>query len=304
MPVCLSIVLFLFTLFLRAIKWTYILKIKEQVSWRNGYHTIMISNMVNFILPVRFGEILKLYVINKVSGTSYSTSVSSTLVDKFSHLLIAMILLLFTPAAGFRFSQWSGKYVIFLALFVVLLALLFLFGIRCLEILKKGVSSLASSVGIGQRKVEALSKNKFTFFLGETLEKANISEFSKGNIFIIVLTSFIILSLDGACNYFIIRAFGINITWLQGILAACFFNLMFILPTPPVQIGTAEMYPVFIFSWGLGLPSGVISSTAVLWHLLTTLVLLLLGVCSLIFLGVGPRTLNKNIREKGAEAKS
>lgn len=57
-------------------------------------------------------------------------------------------------------------------------------------------------------------------------------------------------------------------TWFQETLAACFVNLLFILPTPPGQIGTAEMYPVLIFSWGLGLPSSIISSVAIFWHLL------------------------------------
>ena len=302
--VCLSVVFLFFAIFLRAFKWTYILRLKEDLTWRNGYHTIVISILVNFIFPVRFGEFLKLYIIKKISGVSYPSSISATLSDRFSHLLIVLMFLLFTPMAGFELSQWSARFIGFLVIFVIFLFSFFFWGIRFFEIFERGIKRLLSLFRGDQYNVDDFSKSKLICFFRETLERMNISEFSKWNLFVIVLLSVIIISVDGICYYFIIKAFGVPITWLQGTLAACFMQLMFILPTPPGQVGTAEMYPVLIFSWGLGLPSSIISSAAILWHLLTTAVFVVLGLCSAVSLGVDLRTILDKIREQKLQEKS
>ncbi|MBA7696203.1 hypothetical protein ES703_104846 [subsurface metagenome] len=274
------------------------MSLKEEVTWRNGYHTIMISNMINFIFPVRFGEVLKLYIINKVSGASYPSSISSTLSDKFSHLLCMLIFLLFTPLAGFEFSQWSSRFVLFFILFLILLSSLFIFGIRFLEFFERCINGSLSLFRRNKYEVNLLSKSRLISFCQETLEKINISSFTKGNVLTIVLLSFIIISLDGICYYFIIKAFGVPITWVQGCIGACFMQLMFILPSPPAQVGTAEMYPVLIFSFGLGLSSTVIPSAAILWHLLTTIIFIMLGFCSALSLGLNLGSIFRNVREE------
>jgi uncharacterized protein (TIRG00374 family) len=284
--VCASIIFFFATLLVRAIKWTYVLRLKEHATWKNGYHTNMISNMSNFILPIRFGEIAKLYIINKVDDVSYTSSISATLIDRFSHLFIMAILLLFTPTAGFVFFQRSTGILLFIIPLAIFLVLLFIFGSRSLGILRASTQRVLSFLIRDRTKGDRSSASKVYLFCREILEKMNISTFTKVNLIIIVFFSLIVISLDGICFYFIIRAFSLPITWFQGVLAACLMNLMFILPTPPGQIGTAEMYPVLIFSGGLGFPSSVISSMAILWHLLTTTVLIVLGVYSTVTLGI------------------
>lgn len=257
----------------------------------------MISNMINFIFPIRLGEILKLYIINKVSGITYPTSISATLSDRFSHLLCILIFLLFTPMAGFELSQWSSRFVLFFVIFLILSVCLFIFGTRLLDVVAKWLRGLLLLLQVDQDRIEDLSEGRLISFCRETLEKIKISGFSKGNLLVIASSSFVIVSLEGICYYFIIRAFGVHITWLQGALAACFMNLMFILPTPPAQVGTAEMYPVLIFSFGLDLSYSIVSSVAILWHVLTSIIFVLLGFCSAVSLGVGLGTIFLKIRE-------
>jgi len=294
--VCLSLAVFFVAIFLRVIKWIYIIKLTEYVSLRDGYHTIMISNMVNFILPVRAGEILKLYLINKSSGITYQASITATLWDRASHIILMMLFLLFTPLAGFKFSQWTSSYIVFFSLFIIFIVLLFVLGTRCLDILQKSAIFFSNLVKIDRRRVDNLSESKFISFCRETLEKLNISSFTKRSLLLIVLLTCIIISLDGICYYLIIMAFDIHITWLQGTLAACLMCLAFILPTPPGLVGTAEIYPVLIFSLGLGLPDAVISSAAVLWHLLTIVFIIVLGICSLSALGLRLGSLLRSAR--------
>lgn len=201
MPIVGSIFFLLVAIVVRDLKWTYVLRLMDQVSWKNGYHTIMISNMMNFILPIRFGEILKLYIINKVGDVSYSSSISATLTDRFSNLLIFSILLLFAPIAGFEFSQWSSRFVLFLIPLALILVALFVLGVRLFDIFERGVRGVYSFFWRNQCEVNELSRNKFLSFCKGVFDKTNIAAFTKGNLLIILLLSFITICLDGVCFY-------------------------------------------------------------------------------------------------------
>lgn len=296
-PVGCSIFFFFISVCLRAFKWTFILRRRNYVRWRTGYHTVMISNMVNYIFPIRFGEVLKLYIIKKAGNITYPSSVSATLIDRFSQLLVILLFLFLTPIAGFVFSQWLSRLILALVICLVLSASIFVFGTTFLDILSNWLEKLLSLLRVDYKKVNFFSETRVASLFRETLRESNVSEFSKWSLLFIVLLSLIIVSVDGICYYCIINAFGVSITWLQGALAGCFMVLMFILPTPPAQVGTAEMYPVLIFSFGLGLPSSVISSAAILWHLLTSAAFVVLGLYSAVSLGVGLGNMFQKIRE-------
>jgi uncharacterized protein (TIRG00374 family) len=296
-PVCCAVFFFFIAVSLRAFKWTFILKRKNYVTWRAGYHTVMISNMVNYIFPIRFGEILKLYIIKKAGNVTYPSSVSATLIDRFSQLLVILLFLFLTPVAGFVFSQWLSRLMLVLVIFLVLSISLFVFGTRFLDICSHCLEKLLLLLKVDRNRITFFSETKMASLFRETVKESNVSEFSKWSLLFIVLLSLVIVSVDGICYYFIINAFGVSITWLQGALAGCFMVLMFILPTPPAQIGTAEMYPVLVFSFGLGLPSSIISSAAVLWHLLTSAAFVVLGLYSAVSLGVGLGDMFERIRE-------
>jgi glycosyltransferase 2 family protein len=304
LPVCLAAFFFVVTLFLRAFKWTFILRRRDYIKWSTGYYTVMLSTMVNFLFPIRFGEILKLYIVKKVANIRYSSSVSATLVDRCSQMLSLLVFLLFTPVAGFVFSQWASKFVIVFAAFVVVSMSLFVFGIRLFDILANLLEACLLLLRIDGDRTKAFWQGKLISFLRETLEKINISQFSVQDIFFIALFSFVIFAIDGLCYYFIIKAFGISITWLQGTLAACFMQLIFVLPSPPGQVGTAEMYPVLIFSLGLGLDAAIISAAAILWHLITSVIFMVLGLFSASALGMDLRSISGMIWEETSKDKS
>lgn len=260
----------------------------------------MVSNAINFIFPIRLGEIMKLYIINRIGGITYPCSISAGLIDRFSQLLLTFVFLLFTPIAGFliffRYSTPLFFFIILATLFVFVFA--FVFGKQSMNVIEKIIRYFLSLIGVARYSIENFSKNRFMIFLKDVLKKMDLKSFTRSNIVIIIFFSFIITSLDGTCYYLFMKAFGISITWIQATLGACFMLIMFILPTPPIQIGTAEMYPVIIFSFGLGFPSDAVSSVAVLWHLLTSGIFIVLGIISLISLGIRLRVLLKYFREK------
>ena len=278
---------FLYTaILLRALKWTYILNLLETIPWKLGYHTIMISNMLNFIFPVRLGELSKLYIVRKAGSIAYSSSLSATLTDRFSQLLTLMFFILFTPHAGFRFSQWIAKYTIFLFFIFTLTVSIFLFGEKIFSLLTNYLKKLFVFIRLDNSKIKSVLESRLYNFFHETIRKINIENYSMKHFFLIFLFSVVIVVVDGGCYYFLLSAFSLPINWFQACLAACFMNLTLILPSPPGLVGSAEMYPIVIFAWGLGLAVGAISTAAVLWHIITMSVFVLLGILSTMNLGI------------------
>ena len=299
-PVFLCLLSFLTAIVLRSVKWTFILKIKNRVRWRDGYHTVMISNLINYFFPIRLGEVAKLYLINRAADISYSSSVSAVLLDRFSQLFMTLAFLIFIPLTGFKLfhSSLNMTTIIFIVIFILLLLSLFFYGTSLLFILQRIGKKVLVFCGVDEERIDAIFRGRIARFFEETMGKIDLYGYAKRDLFVILFFSWVIIWLDGACYYFLLHAFGISISQLETALGACLMNLMFILPTPPGQVGTAEMYPVIIFSWGFGISSVKISLTAVLWHLLSTAVFLVLGICSLSFLDMRLGALFQNIRKK------
>lgn len=297
-PALISVLCFLSAIVLRAIKWTFIMRTTERVRWREGYHTVMISNLINFLFPVRFGELAKLYIIKRVGHVPYSTSVSSILTDRFSQFFMILVSLLFLPIAGFRVFAWSSKLILVFVVFIVSAFAVFFYGMFFLEMGRKAGTKFLGLCGVSHKKIQSLSTGKAVAFIQAIVSRMNITDFRKRDVFLILLFSLLIISLDGAYYYFGIHTFGISVSFLQAVMGGCLMNLLFVLPTPPGQVGTAEMYPVLIFSWGIGLSSGDISSIAIFFHLVVAVVFAILGICSLFSLGMGAGTLFRSIRKE------
>lgn len=289
---------------IRFVKWTFLIRMDSNVPWKNGYHTIMIANMVNYLSPLRFGELLKLYLINRLSATRYVTSLSATLTDRVSQLTAILAFVCLTPFAGYRFSQWSSKFAVFLVIFVTGLIIVFIIGPRTLTWIEYSMTAVFRYFGVSVSRIHRFFNGRMVSFFRETLEKINISSFKRRHLILIFVFSLATILTDGLAYYFLLKGFNIQITWLQGALAGCFMCLTFILPTPPGQIGTAEMYPVLIFSYGLGHPNAVISSAALLMHLLILFILVILGLLSLFFLKMDLKSLLKSLREKQIHVRS
>jgi len=62
--------------------------------------------------------------------------------------------------------------------------------------------------------------------------------------------------------------------------------LSYILPTPPAQIGSNELIMVLVFSVGLGLNKDMVSAVMAFAHLLTGLLIVIVGLISFSYIGV------------------
>jgi len=61
-------------------------------------------------------------------------------------------------------------------------------------------------------------------------------------------------------------------------------NLTYILPTPPAQIGSNQFMWVLIFSFGLGADRNLTSAAVIVSHILTSLMIFVMGYLSMLLL--------------------
>ncbi len=273
-------------LVVRAVRWTYMVRCHQQLSWIEGYHVIMISNMANFLFPVRLGEVLKLVIVKKSFGVAYCSSTAASIIEKLTLFMIIIVFLSLTPFAGYHFSDWSAKFFPFLILLLLVSAIFLFFGTRSMDIVMTMTGKILRFFGMNEDQIQRILTSRLVTYIDATLRQCHISSYTGSRFFWIAGMGLITLVLDGLANYYLLRAFGLYMTYLQAIIAACFFNVLFLLPSPPVQVGTAEMFPVVIYAAGLKLAAPVVATSALLWHVITVVILTLLGFVSLYAVGL------------------
>jgi uncharacterized protein (TIRG00374 family) len=219
----------LLCMWLRALRWRYLLRPVRSLTAGRLFSPVMIGFMANNLLPMRLGEFVRAYSLGekeKISkSASFATIVVERVFDTFILLLMFAIVIAFSP-----FPDWANK--IGYSTFAVNIAILLFF-----FFLKK-------KTGPTLRVLERLFKifpRKLAEFLYNTT-----CRFTEGlavlsdlrSLFYIAAFSGLIWVITALSNYFIFLSFD-----LRPPLYACFFLLVVVafaimLPASPGFIGT------------------------------------------------------------------
>ena len=93
-----SIILYFISLYIRTLRWQYILKTVLNIRAWILFKSISIGYSANNILPVRLGELIRLYYVAKISKISKSTTLGTIIIERIMDALtliasVAVILL-------------------------------------------------------------------------------------------------------------------------------------------------------------------------------------------------------------------
>jgi len=107
----LAMLVMLFNVYLRAIRWRYLVLPLQKVPLKHLFGTEMICYFGNNVFPLRLGEILRAYSLSKISSLSaisvFGTIVVERLLDMVFFLIILVAAVLFYPTLP-GFIKWSG----------------------------------------------------------------------------------------------------------------------------------------------------------------------------------------------------
>lgn len=216
--VFLSIVINLFSCWLRAIRWQYLLAPIKRVSTYNVFSALMIGLMINNVLPFRLGEFVRGYALKQSDNISFSASMGTVVVERIIDVLTLLIIfasILFL----FPFPDWVKTGSILVALIVAV-------SIVILYLLAKQ-SEFALRV---IRRATRLISEK----LSQQVEKMARS-FIEGITFLHSAKAYVIISILS------ILIWVIYIYVYSTMLMACHFDSLY-------QLGTADAVVVMVFT--------------------------------------------------------
>jgi uncharacterized protein (TIRG00374 family) len=226
---------------IRALRWRYLLR-PRRVTVRLAVAIYQIAIFLNWLLPIRGGELAMSLLLRRTSGIPVSESLAAVSMDKAMDLLPSFGLLAVLPFVGLEFSRplWlvlAGAVVAgcFGLAFVVLAAIrrdwAVAFFARPFELVLRG----------------ELRRQIRPFVAGFT--DTLVALFKRPRILLVAAAyTAVAVTLDAIFCLLAFRAVGVTLPFLIVLYGYTLFNLSFILPSPPGQVGSNELIGLLIFS--------------------------------------------------------
>jgi uncharacterized protein (TIRG00374 family) len=276
----------------RALRWRLLLRPCE-VSVPRAVAIYQVATFVNWLLPVRGGEVVKCLMLRRSAGIPVSRSLATVSMDKAMDLLPVVALLAVLPFAGLHLAR---------ALWFLLLSAL------SVLVLVGVVLALAA-----WRRDAALSV--LTRVLGKLLPRGtrqrvepSVAQFVETLVALVRQPRLMLVAaaytagavvLDALFCLLAFRAVGVSIALPVVLYGYTFFNLAFILPTPPGQVGSNELVGLLLFAGVLGVDRSGVGAMFLFSHPWTAALMTISGLLCLSVMGFSLRSTLRLAGERG-----
>lgn len=253
----------------RALRWRWLLA-PQRISAGRAIGIYQVATFVNWLLPIRGGELVKGLLLRRLYGMPLSRSLPTVAMDKATDLLPSVVLLAALPFLGLHLSRplWGLLLVVvaLLALGACFLALACLRRGSALALLGWGVAWLPCS--IGQRVEDFLVG--FLDTLLALVRRPRILAIAAAYTAVAVL-------LDALFCLLAFQAVGAAVAFPVVLYGYTFYNLAYVLPTPPGQIGSNEVVGLLVFSGIFNLNRTDVAAMFLFSHPWTALLMIVSG---------------------------
>ncbi len=275
----LSGVAFLIAFSIRGIRWKLFINPIGKISTFKAIQLFMVGIFLNFLLPIRGGEVAKSLMLKRIADIPISKSLPTVAMDKALDLMPALFIMAIVPLLGVKMDikLWFvlalvGGLLIGLIFFIALAAWKRTAAIRLLQ---RMTGLLPKSIG---GKIEGFA----TGFVDSLLMGA-----SQPRIFIpAVLLTVVAVIFDGLFAMLAFWTVGFPISFGTAIFGYTVYNMFYILPTPPGQVGSNEAIGLLVFSGLLHLPADKVTAMFVFSHPFAALIMTITGMACLSALGL------------------
>jgi uncharacterized protein (TIRG00374 family) len=290
----LSGVAFLLAFSIRGVRWKLFINPIGKISTFKAIQLFLVGIFLNFLLPIRGGEVAKSLMLKRIANIPVSKSLPTVAMDKALDLLPALFIMAIVPFLGIRMDikLWVvlgtvGGLLIGLIFFVLLAAWK---RTAAIKLLQKMTSLLPKSIG---SKIEGFA----TGFVDSLLAAA-----SQPKIFIpAVLLTCVAIIFDGLFAMLAFWTIGFPISFGTAIFGYTVYNMFYILPTPPGQVGSNEAIGLLVFAGLLRMPAEKVTAMFVFSHPWAALLMTATGMICLSALGLKLSTAMK-VQTEGENA--
>ncbi len=275
-------VLYLAAYFVRSLRWRAILHPIVPVRVSESFHMLMAGYFLNYIIPIRAGEVAKSFFLKRLKGVPVATTLPTVFVDKLFELVSILFVVTMVPILSISMGATLAALIYtVLAIFLLAIGLLF-FAFRDPDGASRLLCALFS--WLPHRVYSKLSEfiSLFVQGMGVARREARMLWMFLG------LTGLAVL-IDGLYFYFMFRAFSVDVGFTRVLFGYTLLTLSYILPTPPAQIGYNEFVIGLIFAGGVavaGVARDEVMAVVIVAHAMTGLLIAGVGMWSFGAMGI------------------
>jgi uncharacterized protein (TIRG00374 family) len=263
----------------RALRWRCFLK-PYDVSIPRAVGIYQVATFVNWLLPIRGGEVVKCLLLRRSNGIPVSRSLATVGMDKAMDLLPALVLLGLLPFVGLHLGR---------ALWVLLLSALaaVVLGGVVLALAAWRQDVAQSMLTRALRKVlPATGRQRVEPFIAQFIDALLALVRQPRLMFVATGYTAVAVALDALFCLLAFKAVGVSVALPVVLFGYTFFNLAFILPTPPGQVGSNELVGLLLFAGVLGMDKSGVGAMFLFSHPWTAVLMTVSGLVCLSVMGV------------------
>lgn len=273
----------------RALRWRLFLR-PYDVSVPTAVGIYQVATFVNWLLPVRGGEIVKCLLLRRSNGIPVSRSLATVGMDKAMDLLPAVVLLALLPFLGLQLDR---------ALWVLLLSALT--GVMLVAlVLALAMWRPDRAHSLLTRPLPARMRQRVEPFIAQFVETLLALVRQPRLLLAAAGYTAVAVLLDALFCLLAFRAVGVSVSLPTILFGYTFFNLAFILPTPPGQVGSNELVGLLLFSGVLGIGRSGVGAMFLFSHPWTAVLMTLSGLLCLSVMGLTLRSTLRLAGDRGA----
>jgi len=292
----LSGVAFLLAFSIRGVRWKLFLNPVGKVSTLKAIQLFLVGIFLNFLLPIRGGEVAKCLMLKRTSNIPVSKSLPTVAMDKALDLMPALFIMAIVPFLGVKMDI---KLWVVLALVGGLLICLIAFIALAAWKRNAAIRLLQRMTGMLPRSIGSKIAGFATGFVDSLLAGA-----SQPRIFIpAILLTLVAVTFDGLFAMLAFWTIGYQISFGTAIFGYTVYNMFYILPTPPGQVGSNEAVGLLVFSGLLHLPPDKVTAMFVFSHPWSALLMTVTAMICLSALGLKLSSAMK-VQTEGENARS
>ncbi len=267
-----NMLLIIFSMFLRAWRWRYMLDPIARVAYRPLLSATSIGFMANNLLPLRLGEFARAYSLSfQEPRVSKSATLATVFVERMVFDLVALLVIFeFVALTAHSAVDDRLQFGALLAGGVALTGLLFVI------LLSLNPGRAGEMIG----KYVPFASDKIRATVAET-----ISKFSRGVEFMrdprkllpVIFYTVIIWIIMGVSNYFVFIAFGFDLPLTASFVLLVMVSISILIPSSPGFVGVYHAAAAYTLSL-YNIPAENALSFSVILHLAQYIPITLLGL--------------------------
>ncbi len=291
----LSGVAFLCAFCIRGVRWKLFLNPIGKVSTFRAIQLFLVGIFLNFLLPVRGGEVAKSLMLKRIAGIPVSHSLPTVAMDKALDLVPALFIVAIVPLLGVQMD--IKLWLVLGAVSGLLIGLIFFIGLAAWK-RTAAIAMLQKITGLLPKSIGGKIAGFATGFVDALLMGA-----SRPKIFLpALLLTCVAVICDGLFAMLAFWTIGFPIPFGTAIFGYTVYNMFYILPTPPGQVGSNEAIGLLVFFGLLHLPADKVTAMFVFSHPWAALLMCATGMACLSALGLTISSAMK-VQTEGEKAK-